>query len=257
MGGYQKKLPLPQVAVLIGATLFLWANTHESQLVARYNIALGEEWTCISRYLFTRGWPISPWMVCVIHGQRFHPEDCFAWWALVFDAILGFFTLIALGVFTQWQVGSRKRQLSVIATRHPVRLHTSTKGILVFVVVAFFWANCLLSPSPPATFLQSLREEKPIVIALLTHTWPMVPWMFPSPDGDSWHREEWGVVVANWLIALDCLVFVGLISECAIHRVLGSNDKPVAEESKGGEQREQGRRTKGTQLLCRKPPGTL
>jgi hypothetical protein len=48
----------------------------------------------ITKAMFWRGWPLSPCMICLIHGMRFHPsgiEGC----ALVFDGVLFLVALFA------------------------------------------------------------------------------------------------------------------------------------------------------------------
>jgi hypothetical protein len=48
----------------------------------------------ITKAMFWRGWPLSPCMICLIHGMRFHPggiEGC----ALVFDGVLLLVALFA------------------------------------------------------------------------------------------------------------------------------------------------------------------
>jgi hypothetical protein len=48
----------------------------------------------VTRALFWRGWPLSPCMVCLVHGLRFHPsgvEQC----ALVLDGVLFAVALLA------------------------------------------------------------------------------------------------------------------------------------------------------------------
>ena len=48
----------------------------------------------VTKAMFWRGWPLSPCMVCLIHGMRFHPsgiEGC----VLVFDGVLFLVALFA------------------------------------------------------------------------------------------------------------------------------------------------------------------
>jgi len=48
----------------------------------------------ITKAMFWRGWPLSPCMICLIHGMKFHPsgiEGC----VLVFDAVIFLVALFA------------------------------------------------------------------------------------------------------------------------------------------------------------------
>jgi hypothetical protein len=54
----------------------------------------------ITKAMFWRGWPLSPFMICLIHGMRFHPsgiEGC----VLVFDGALFVAVLFATKVLCE------------------------------------------------------------------------------------------------------------------------------------------------------------
>jgi hypothetical protein len=51
----------------------------------------------IARFMFYRGWPLSPWIICYYHGGRWQTEDGSVHFALVIDGIIS--VAIGSGVY--------------------------------------------------------------------------------------------------------------------------------------------------------------
>jgi hypothetical protein len=72
--------------------ILLWANLRPSGWQEEFGGDSPPELDAITRTMFWRGWPLSPCMVCLVHGMRFRPsgiEGC----VLVFD---GFVFVVAV-----------------------------------------------------------------------------------------------------------------------------------------------------------------
>jgi hypothetical protein len=72
--------------------IMLWANLRPSGWQEEFGGDSPPELDAMTRAMFWRGWPLSPCMVCLIHGMRFRPsgiEGC----VLVFD---GFVFVVAI-----------------------------------------------------------------------------------------------------------------------------------------------------------------
>ena len=66
----------PGVAFLLAliAGAWLWANLRDAGWQAEWGgEAAPAELDPITRSMFYRGWPLSPFMFCLMHGLRFHP----------------------------------------------------------------------------------------------------------------------------------------------------------------------------------------
>jgi hypothetical protein len=81
------------LALIPGA--LLWANLRPTGCQADLGgVDPPEALDPVTRALFWRGWPLSPCMVCPVHGLRFHPssvERC----VLVLDCVLFVVVLLA------------------------------------------------------------------------------------------------------------------------------------------------------------------
>jgi hypothetical protein len=89
--------------ILLGVgTILLVANLQESALVKENGVVVPDSYHPVIRYLFTRGWPLSPWMFSLYHGGRLHPEEPVIWWSFVFDALLALNILICIVVLSRF-----------------------------------------------------------------------------------------------------------------------------------------------------------
>ena len=82
--------------------LFIWANTRVSSLTREFDLSAPESYGPVAAYLFTHGWPLSPWMMCPVHGMKFHPEETFVWLALIIDAALALLAVLIVGTLVEW-----------------------------------------------------------------------------------------------------------------------------------------------------------
>jgi hypothetical protein len=100
--------PVTLAVFILLAVVFLWANLRVTSLVAEMHLdpvaAAPQELGPVGRFLFFRGWPLSPSHVCVWHGGRFHPEEDPVFAVLVIDFLLATFGSTGLAVLSQWAV---------------------------------------------------------------------------------------------------------------------------------------------------------
>ena len=75
--------------------VLLWANLRPTGWQEEFGgVESPLELDPITHAMFWRGWPLSPCMVCLVHGMRFHPggvEPC----VLAFDGVLFLVALFA------------------------------------------------------------------------------------------------------------------------------------------------------------------
>jgi hypothetical protein len=85
-----------KIVLALVAGAFLYANAAESPLWREYGSGTPTEYGLIREFLFSRGWPLSPWMVCPLRGMMPRPGDSFVWWPLIVDAIVAVVPLCAV-----------------------------------------------------------------------------------------------------------------------------------------------------------------
>ena len=86
----------PTTAILLTLLtgVLLWANLRTSGWQEVWNERAPEGLDPVTKAMFYRGWPLAPFMVCLVHGLRFHPngvEGC----VLVLDGVLFLVALYA------------------------------------------------------------------------------------------------------------------------------------------------------------------
>src|SRR5690242_17622026 len=54
--------------------ILLWANLRESGWEAEWGGPIAPGLDPITRAMFWRGWPLSPFMFCLFHGMKYHPS---------------------------------------------------------------------------------------------------------------------------------------------------------------------------------------
>ena len=99
---------------LVAGTL-LWGNLRPT----RWQKDLGsllppDRLDFVTKGMFFRGWPLSPCMICLYHGMRFHPEEGAVPLALVFDGVA--FALALCVVRGVCEFCIRRRAKAAIAT---------------------------------------------------------------------------------------------------------------------------------------------
>jgi len=82
------------LALLTGA--WLWANLRDPGWREVWNEDAADWLDPITRGMFWRGWPLAPFMVCVIHGNRFRPNGAEGL-VLAFDFLVLFAVLSLVG----------------------------------------------------------------------------------------------------------------------------------------------------------------
>jgi hypothetical protein len=95
--------PRPPIATLVvavaTAVLLVWANLHVSRDARAFNEVAPPELDPVTRYFFFRGWPLSPWTFCLIHGLRFRTEGSPIRLVLVFDLVIAGMALFGACLF--------------------------------------------------------------------------------------------------------------------------------------------------------------
>ncbi|WP_165225332.1 hypothetical protein [Aquisphaera insulae] len=79
--------PIPVVILTGLSAAWTWANLRDPGWEEVWIESAPRELNPITRALFYRGWPLAPFMLCIIHGNRFRP-DGFESWAMVIDRLV-------------------------------------------------------------------------------------------------------------------------------------------------------------------------
>jgi hypothetical protein len=79
------------VLLTLATGILLWANLRPTGWQGEFGVDTPAELDPITEAMFWRGWPLSPCMVCLIHGMKFHFGG--VQWALVLDAVVFAVTL--------------------------------------------------------------------------------------------------------------------------------------------------------------------
>jgi hypothetical protein len=101
-------LPTVIILTLVGGVL-LWLNLQPTKYQDLMNMLPPDDLDPITRALFYRGWPLSPFMLCPVHGMKYHPEDGPTSLALVL--------LAALGCISEWWI--RRGRAKSVAPASP------------------------------------------------------------------------------------------------------------------------------------------
>ena len=91
------------LALLTGA--WIWANLRNFGWQEEWGGVIPEGLDPVTRAMFYRGWPLAPFMLCLVHGLKFHPGPG-ASLALVFDWLV-LFVILSLARFV-WERCSRR-----------------------------------------------------------------------------------------------------------------------------------------------------
>ena len=62
------------------AGILLWANLRPTGWQGEFGIDTPTGLDPITEAMFWRGWPLSPWMLCLIHSMKLHPDGCRGFW---------------------------------------------------------------------------------------------------------------------------------------------------------------------------------
>jgi len=94
------------VLVVATATGLVWMNLRVASAVGEMNFdpirVTPLELDSVTHYMFFRGWPLSPYEVCVFHGMRFHPEESPVRFVLVLDFAVAGMVIFGVAVMSEW-----------------------------------------------------------------------------------------------------------------------------------------------------------
>jgi hypothetical protein len=95
------------VLVMAAAAALAWMNLRVSSAVHEMNLdpkgtPLGLD--PVTYYMFFRGWPLSPFEVCIFHGMKFHPEESPVRFVLVLDLAVAGVVLFCVAVLSEWLI---------------------------------------------------------------------------------------------------------------------------------------------------------
>jgi hypothetical protein len=153
-----------KIPLVVAVAALIWLNSAESPLIQDFGVIPPPHLGFIGSYLFLHGWPVPPFVFCFYHGNRFHPEETpGCWLALVFDALVAFFTLVAVAVLMHWSLGEKGK------------LHWTTKAALTVVTGALLWANTREQAPISQGEIEWLREYTGLHRYLLAHGWSLSP----------------------------------------------------------------------------------
>jgi hypothetical protein len=96
--------PATFALVMAAAAALVWMNLRVHELKLSLIKAAPPELDPITRYLFFRGWPLSPFEVCAFHGMKFHPEESPVQFALVLDFAVAGLVLFGVAVLSEWLI---------------------------------------------------------------------------------------------------------------------------------------------------------
>jgi hypothetical protein len=89
-----KRVHLSTAVILTLVTgILLWANLRPTGWQEEFIADTPTDLDAITQSMFWRGWPLSPCMVSLFHGMKFHSDG--VEWVLFFDGILFVMVLIA------------------------------------------------------------------------------------------------------------------------------------------------------------------
>ncbi len=86
---YPHRVHLPTgVLLTLVAGTFLWANLRLAGRERELGLPLADPLDPVAEDMFYRGWPLSPCLVCLVHGMKFHPSELGVHGILVFDGVV-------------------------------------------------------------------------------------------------------------------------------------------------------------------------
>ena len=87
--------------------MLLWANLRPTGWQGEIGLATPTELDPITKAMFWRGWPLSPCVLCLVHGMKFHPGR--EQWALVFDGVFFVVAIFGARVVCERRIRWRKK----------------------------------------------------------------------------------------------------------------------------------------------------
>jgi hypothetical protein len=142
------------VVLALVAGALLWANATESPLWREFGGGAPAGYGAVGEYLFTRGWPLSPWMFSIIHGMRAHLEDGVLWAVLLIDALIAFVVLFAVAYLMERPIRRRNHgeesafQFTLAGLFLVIGLLTLPLTLGSYYLHGPEWVRLLVGPSP-------------------------------------------------------------------------------------------------------------
>ena len=128
------RLTIATLIVLVAtADLLVWANLRVSGDALSFNEVAPPELDPVTRFFFFRGWPLSPWKFCLIHGLRFRAESSPIRLILVLDLVVAGSVLLGVTFLCNWLVRCQRRDrpdLALQRTRPAATLSEIIKAVL-------------------------------------------------------------------------------------------------------------------------------
>jgi hypothetical protein len=100
--------PATGILLALVAGTLLWANLRPTGWQREFNEMPPDQLDPVTKSMFYRGWPLSPFMVCPIYFMKFQPGDGAVHGALVLDGVL--FAVVLLVVRGVCELCFRRRR---------------------------------------------------------------------------------------------------------------------------------------------------
>jgi hypothetical protein len=202
------KVHLPtKVALLLGAAGFLCGNATESRLVGPLEVVPPPSLGFTAGYAFMHGWPISPWMASMYHGNQFHPEeDPRCWLALAFDGLVAFVSLYALASLIEWFMSNKPK------------LRRSTRLVVVLLAAMVLWMNVRTPLTGTQVSVQDAQDYGVPSGYSWVRGWPLPAYTCSHHGGRLRYFKTFGsqAFTFNAIVAFDALVAVAFLWERGI-----------------------------------------
>jgi hypothetical protein len=196
--------PVTVVLLSIVALLLLWANLQTSAGWKDFGAGIGAptELDPVTRYFFSRGWPLSPFWVCLVEGMKFRPGGI-AHLALALNVLIAGLLLALTAVMSEWLARRVEHQ----------RIRPITDVPPSIVVFCLFWANLQTSAGWDELGASAPTELDPITQYFFSRGWPVSPWRICSYHENRFY-PDWGPVrsVPVWNGILACLILVATVA---------------------------------------------
>lgn len=179
------------LALLATEAGLIWANATQTPLVRHvFSASLGSE--PLARFLYIRGWPLAPCLICSTMDPARDPG---CWVALAIDSLVAVAALFAVGLVVEWLARGG-------------RLHVETGAALAFVLVGLIAANAVGTAGLMRSTHLSPHEHELVSRYGFLDGWPVSPWTHRRSvqgvylgEGLGWHALAFDVLVAFLLLA--------------------------------------------------------
>ncbi len=112
----QRVHAMTAVILTLVTGVFLWANLRPTRWQEGFGLATPTDLDRVTQAVFWRGWPLSPFMVCLVHGMKLHASG--VQWVLVFDGVFFVLALVTVKAVCERCLRWCDRRRSGIVTVH-------------------------------------------------------------------------------------------------------------------------------------------